>query len=285
MGFRQESFKVSPRRNDREIIQIGMAAIVMRLDVFHIDGFLDPGQLVDLPTVVQNGWSMGNAPSVGFEVHGINLVKANERDKETNIGFRQDVVTGNVPLLLQDFIHLVKGFRQFFNGLIVRRLRFGKATSVDAIVQIGIHPFIHGVNRLAQFRWVQVQVGCGGKFIEFRIEHSNDFGTFIADNGFSFRIIKNGNRVFAVFVVDGFVHFTNGFTARKRIGCRVGIMGRKGTTSAHLIGPRCSIICIFFGSPKEPTSMFIGTRPGLLPNGMNDRHPNGIGQPLQSTVV
>ena len=227
---------------------------------------------------------MCDAPGVGLKVHGVYLVKAHKRDEETNIGFRYGVITGDVPLLLQHIIHLVERFRQFLDGLIVRFLRFGKAASVHAIVEVGVHPFVDGVNCLAQFRWVQVQVGIGGKLVEFTIEHPDYFRTFIVDDGFGLRIVENGDRVLAVFVIDRFVHLPDGFTTRKWIRCRIGIVRRKGTTVAHVIRPSCCAIGSFFGSSKEPPSVLIGTWFRLLPDGMNGREANGICQTLESTV-
>ena len=121
MRLLQQLFKVCALGNDGIIIELGMTAIIVRFDVLHIDRFRHTRQLVNFATIIENGRRVGNETRIGFEINRVDFVKAYQSDKQADIGFGK-AIAGNVPLLLQNGIHLVKGVRQFGNGLVVGTL-------------------------------------------------------------------------------------------------------------------------------------------------------------------
>ena len=204
MGFLQEFHKVSSAGNDGVGVEFRVGAVVVRFDLFHVDRVGNARHLVNVAAVVEDGGGVGDAAGVGFEVDRVDLIKAQECHKETNVGFRKGI-TGNVPLLLQNRIDAVKGFGQFGNGLVVGGLGGGKAAPVDTVVDGGVDPVVDRVNGLLHLGGVQVHVGVGGQIVKLRVEHADNLGRFVADNRVEFLVPQNRDRVLAVRVLGSFV--------------------------------------------------------------------------------
>ena len=84
--------------NNAVRIQTGVRTEVVILDVAHINHTLDDGVLVQLPHIVVNVRIRRNKPSVGFEVHYVYLIEANQRHKQTDVKRMQAIIAENVSL-------------------------------------------------------------------------------------------------------------------------------------------------------------------------------------------
>ncbi len=73
--------------NDARWVYIGMALIVVQLNVFKIAGFLDPWLLVKLFEVIPQIWIFKNVTQVALEVDVINGVEAQQRREYAPVGF------------------------------------------------------------------------------------------------------------------------------------------------------------------------------------------------------
>ncbi len=91
-------------------------------------------------------------------------------------------------------ILVLEGLRK---GLIVRLLLGGKAASVHAIVDGGIHPLIHRVNLLFEVLWVDVNFRFLGNPIEGVIEHAYNVRAFIVDDAVGLKVPEHWHSVLA----------------------------------------------------------------------------------------
>src|SRR5580700_1411413 len=66
-------------------------------------------------------------------------------------------------------------------ALLVSRLSLGEAAAIDAIVDRVVNKSIRFFDRTAQHRGVEVERRIA-EFLEFRVQHANDFGGFIIDD-------------------------------------------------------------------------------------------------------
>lgn len=80
------------QRDDPERIDGRMAAVIMPLDVLHVDRAAHARDLVDLLGVIEDIWVLSQQLLVAFEVDGINLFKHSSRS------------TSNAPVYLSCFL-------------------------------------------------------------------------------------------------------------------------------------------------------------------------------------
>mmetsp|Transcript_7933 Transcript_7933/g.16619 ORF Transcript_7933/g.16619 Transcript_7933/m.16619 type:complete len:266 (-) Transcript_7933:449-1246(-) len=262
------------------MIQGGMGAKVVGLDVLHLDRFLHAGHLIQFPTIVENAGRVRHTARIGFEIDNVHLVETHQRHKETNVRFRH-LITGHKALLGQQCVKTIKGLGQFTHRLVICALRGGKPTTVHPIVNAGVDPFVGRVNGFAQRFGINVERGIRGVIVEFRVEHANDFARFVTDNLLGLLVVQNGHRVFAVGVFDGFVNFPDTLGADQGIGFGVGVVSGKGPAVALVIGP--GGLLLFGGrSAKHPPGMFVRFGARLLPNRVHDRDGNRVLQSLHT---
>ena len=82
-------------------------------------------------------------------------------------------------------------------GLLVRLLLGGKATSVHAVVDGGIHPLIHRINLLFEVLWVDVNFRFLGNPIEGVVEHAYNVRTFIVHDATGLLVPEHWDSVLA----------------------------------------------------------------------------------------
>ena len=71
--------------NDGKLVPFCMRSIEMRLDLLHVACRGHAFHLVNVSTVVQQGWCQHNKARVGLEVKGVHLVETQEGHKEANV--------------------------------------------------------------------------------------------------------------------------------------------------------------------------------------------------------
>ena len=99
MWFLEQLDKVTATRQDRVVIELRVRCEVVEFDLIHVHCLLDPWHLVNLSTVVQNGWGGFHTSSVGLEIDNVNLIKSEQCHKQSNVR-QSELVACNVSLLL-----------------------------------------------------------------------------------------------------------------------------------------------------------------------------------------
>ncbi len=99
-----------------------MRAVIMSLDLFHIDRLSDSRCLIDISTIVENSWGIRHTSRVCFEIDVIDFIVSQQGDKESNICLRK-LITCNVSLFLKYIIHTIKGFCKFTDCQVISLLR------------------------------------------------------------------------------------------------------------------------------------------------------------------
>jgi hypothetical protein len=74
----QKLHEAETARDDGILVPFGVRTEKVRLDLIHLAGTGDPGNLVDFPTKVEQGRCQHDQASVGFEVHRVDLVKSQQ---------------------------------------------------------------------------------------------------------------------------------------------------------------------------------------------------------------
>ena len=133
MGLLQELDKVGSAGNDRKVVQPWVGRVIVRLDLLHIDRLLDSWHLINLSTIVQNGRCTSHIARIGLEVNRVDLVKAQQGHKETNIGFGK-LVPRNKSGCLEYLVDPVERLGELGNGDIIGCLRLCKSATINPIV-------------------------------------------------------------------------------------------------------------------------------------------------------
>jgi hypothetical protein len=69
----------------------------------------------------------------------------------------------------------------------------GKTTSVHSIIDVGINIVVRFVDLLPESSGVQVEFGVFSKLIELRVEHPDDLGALVVDDGALDLVPEDGN--------------------------------------------------------------------------------------------
>ena len=129
MGLLQKLHEVKAAGNDGKLIPFGMGRIEMGLDLIHVTSRRNALYLINVSTIVQEGWRQHDKARVRAEVKGIHLVKPQESHKEANVGICQGIASQE-SLLLQDGIRSVKCFCKLVDGFVVCTLSLGESAAV-----------------------------------------------------------------------------------------------------------------------------------------------------------
>mmetsp|Transcript_20721 Transcript_20721/g.58992 ORF Transcript_20721/g.58992 Transcript_20721/m.58992 type:complete len:230 (+) Transcript_20721:99-788(+) len=196
-----------PNRHDAERVDGRVRAVVVLLDVVHVHGLRDAVQLVDLARVVDEVGVVRDALLVALEVAVVHLVKAHERDEETDVGLGDLVAAGDVALLGQDVLGAIEARENISDCLLVRLLRLREAGAVDAVVDLRVDPLVDRVDLLARSLRVEVQVlVLGGQLVELLAEHADDLRALVGHDLAQLVVIENRHRelgdVVAVHLVE-----------------------------------------------------------------------------------
>ena len=253
----------------------------MSFNLLHVHRLSNLWHLVNVSAKVQQRRCEHDQTSIRLEVYCVDFVKADERDKETDIGVRQ-VVTRKKSLIFKDIVGAVKGGAKVIYGAVVRPLCLGKTTPVDTMDhqrgQPGRHFMQFRFSDFVVFR-VQIQFRILGKFVEGRVEHVGDIGRLVVHNGIELGVPENRNGVLSTRVLGEFVNFSNATGIEVWVGFVAGVTRRKRTTFSNSIRERNA-----FGISKNPATMLIVRilRIGQTPDRVEKGDGNHVFQTFQS---
>mmetsp|Transcript_4782 Transcript_4782/g.10540 ORF Transcript_4782/g.10540 Transcript_4782/m.10540 type:complete len:204 (+) Transcript_4782:51-662(+) len=184
-------------RDDRVGIQGGMRGEVVHLDVPHVNRLAHAWCLIDVPAICQeSGVVVLDGPLVRLEVDDVDLVKADEGHEEPKI-HPSELAASDVALLRQNRFCLVQVLKEALHCLIISLLRLGKATSVDAIVDVMVDPLVGSLGSVCQVSREEVEVSRLCPLLELAVEHLEDFGRLVVDNDALLLVPEHWGRVLA----------------------------------------------------------------------------------------
>mmetsp|Transcript_25289 Transcript_25289/g.47582 ORF Transcript_25289/g.47582 Transcript_25289/m.47582 type:complete len:321 (+) Transcript_25289:376-1338(+) len=151
-----------------------MGREVVHLYVLHVDGLSHAGKLVDVLDVVEEVWVIHlNCSHIRFEIDHVYGIKADQRHEQAQIHVGEGIAT-NIALLRQQALGLVQRTAQVLHCHVIGFLALGKATPVDAVVDVGINPRVGGICLCLQAGRKQVQLGVAGELVELAVQHLQD---------------------------------------------------------------------------------------------------------------
>mmetsp|Transcript_16926 Transcript_16926/g.55396 ORF Transcript_16926/g.55396 Transcript_16926/m.55396 type:complete len:205 (-) Transcript_16926:524-1138(-) len=168
--------------NDGVRIERRMTCKVMHFDMAHVHRLPDPWRLVEVFDVLVDARIPGVEEGfVGFEIHHVNLVEADQRHEEPHVRLRE-LIAREEAALVEDRLDPVERCEELLHRCVVRLLRRGEAASIDAVVDRGVDPRVHGVNLRAERLGVEIKVGLCRKCVEARVEDANNLARFVVHN-------------------------------------------------------------------------------------------------------
>lgn len=166
--------------------------------MFELSGFAKSGVV---PVQIANpamdvGIARPDVAKIGLEMLDVDGIESDDGGEESDIGF------GDVGAKVkgtrrrgQVGFDAVKRFEQLSHVLLVCFLGGCKAGFVDAVVDVVIYPGIGFVDLGLQVFGEQndVAVFGGDDVVEFGVEHANDLGGFVRDNGLVLLVPEGGD--------------------------------------------------------------------------------------------
>jgi hypothetical protein len=80
--MRRVEVEFGPNRDDTGGVQLLVAAVVVALDVVHVDGLGDAGDLIEVAEIAPEIGAVDDAPPVALEVPDIDRVEAHQRGEQ-----------------------------------------------------------------------------------------------------------------------------------------------------------------------------------------------------------
>ena len=122
----------------------------------------------------------------------VNAVEANQGRKQSPVSF-SDLFSHQIRLFCKALFEPIQRFKQRSYCLFVRFLRAGKAGPVNAIIDRVVDAGIDVINLLAQcFRVVVAHRRCR-QCVKGGVEHADDVGAFIGDDGVFLAVPEDGH--------------------------------------------------------------------------------------------
>ena len=206
--------------DDAEGVDGRMAPVVMVLDMVHVDGATNGGVLEQILRVVEEVWVLADELLVGLEVDDVDLVEADERHEQADVGLRE-LIAGNVALLGENLFALVQRREQLVEGLLVGLLHGGEAAAVDAVVDGVVGPAVDLFDVALQGLGVHVHLRMLRNVVELVVEHLGDLGALVVDDALRLRVQQHRDGVLArVPRACDLVELPNGLGLVERIGGR-----------------------------------------------------------------
>ena len=88
-------------------------------------------------------------------------------------------------------------------------MRSGKATSVDTVVDVIVDPGVDGSHGfLGRFR-CKVQLWIRGKVVELAVQHLDDLGRLVVDDGLELLVPQDGHAILADHVLTHFIEVSD----------------------------------------------------------------------------
>ena len=77
--MRRQKIELRPQRHDAGWIHVALAAVIVPLDVVHVDGRGDAALLIEIAQVIREIGVVDDAAQIAFEVAVVDRVEADER--------------------------------------------------------------------------------------------------------------------------------------------------------------------------------------------------------------
>jgi len=183
-------------RNDPLRIQEGVGPEIVSLYVIKVRGVLEsrvlPVKLFHPPVDIRI--SVADIADITFEVSDVDWIEANDSDPEPNISFGQ-LITDEEFLALEYPLDLVQGLEHRMHGSLICLGAVCETGLVNSIVDGVVNPIIGGVDFLAKFLWIDVDIGLVGRneIVELGIEYPDDLGAFVIHNRLVLLVPEHGN--------------------------------------------------------------------------------------------
>lgn len=173
-----------------------MAAVVMLLDMVHVDSATDAGVLEQIFRVVEQVGILADELLVSLEVDDVDLIEADQGHEQADVGLRE-LIAGDVALLGENLLALVQRREELVEGLLVGLLHGGEAAAVDAVVDGVVGPAVDLLDVGLEVLGVHVHLRVLGDVVELVVEHLGDLGAFIVDDPLRLRVPQHGHRKLA----------------------------------------------------------------------------------------
>mmetsp|Transcript_876 Transcript_876/g.3476 ORF Transcript_876/g.3476 Transcript_876/m.3476 type:complete len:385 (+) Transcript_876:928-2082(+) len=180
-------------RDDGVVVERRVRGEVVGLDVGHVDDLGAAEELVDVAAVLVDRGVLGDLLFVRLEVHDVDLVEAHERHEEPDVGEREGVAA-EIPLLGEDRLDLVERLVEVGDRLVVRQLRLREPRAVDAVVNPRVDPRVELLLERPRRRRIEIEVGVLGELVEGLVEHDDELGRLVVDDGARFFVPQQRHR-------------------------------------------------------------------------------------------
>src|SRR5690606_8076578 len=136
------------RRPDRDYssrIDRAVALVIVALDMLHVDCAGDTGELVQLAGEGPDVRVFDDPAAVALEVAVIDLVEADERGEQADVGF-SELVSGKITALRKKLLDPVERVEHARDRLLIGRLARSKPRLVDAVVAPVVNARVHRID-------------------------------------------------------------------------------------------------------------------------------------------
>lgn len=182
--------------NDSVRIDVGVTLEVVSLDTVEISGVLESGvvPVEVLHPLVDLGVAVSNGSVVALEVGKVDGIESDDGGEQPDVGFGQLVGVQVGSAVFQHLFDAIEALEKGFDVGFVCVLEGGKAAFVNAVVDIGVDPFVEGVNFLGVVLGVVSNATglFGDEIIESVVEITDHFAGFVVDDGVELVIPNDG---------------------------------------------------------------------------------------------
>ena len=158
-----------------------MAVVVVLFDVIHVHRRPDAAHLIQFAHVIAQIGIVEDALAVAFEVAVIHSIESHQRREQAPVGLR-DALADEVAMPSKTALDIVECLEQAVVGIFVGGLRGGEAATIDAVIDVVIDEAVDAVNFGASLLWIEIGAVVRQR-IERGVEHTNDLGGFVTDDG------------------------------------------------------------------------------------------------------
>lgn len=227
--------------------------------------------LNDVDHVVLDIFELPKALLGTFEVNDVNGIEPNEGLNEANVGESKTLAISNKETLVgQKRIDLFKAREKNVDGFVISFLRASETAFVDAVVDRFVRPFVHFVDLALDIVRIEIESSRNGfalsdeEFVEFLVQHLDDFRRFIIDDLLRLLVEENRNGEpswgFAIFGASFFVDFADA------VGSDDGISEEDGN-GAGLVAVSFVVIV---EALEDPAGVVVDFRLRRMEDGMDD---------------
>ncbi len=149
---------------------------------------------------------------IALEMAVVDGVEAHERREQAPVGFGEQIAD-QIALKSQPPFKPLQAAKQLCDSRFVSFLTRGEACAVDAVVDRLVDPTVDLVDFPGQRIGIVIRQ-LVGEVVEFRVEHSQDIGRLVVDDGVGFLVPQ---------------HRYRGATGKERIGLAVELVDMAGT--------------------------------------------------------